>query len=252
MKAVRVISLALVLALLPAVAHAQSAAANYATAADVVGKAQRRVSTNPDKWAPLNKGDRVPQDSAVQTVANCAVLLSLPGGHVIRVGENTTLEIKQAGQNNSYSFSLVAGRIWSYVNKSSKPAKYEVETASVILGVSGTLFSVARDKDTEEMDASVDEGQVRLRRGQTVKTLDHGFQLRVLNRRLLAATPRAHTVATKAMWKSVGTAETWSRAGGQLRLSREVDERARAVVQERKKERAGGGRAGRGRGRGRG
>jgi hypothetical protein len=83
-----------------------------------------------------------------------------------------------------------------------------------------------------------------------VKTLDHGFQLRVLNRHLGPAVVRAHTVATREMWKSVGTAESWHKRGGQLRLNHQVDEHARAVALERKKERAAA--AGRGRGRGRG
>ncbi len=247
MRALRLALIVLAVTAVPAPARPQSTG-NYATAADVVGKVQRRIARNPDKWGPLNKGDRVGADSAVQTAANAAVLLSLPGGHVIRVGENTTLEIKQAGQNNSYSFSLLAGRIWSYVNRSSKPARYEVETASVILGVSGTLFSVAHDVDTDELDASVEDGQVHLRRGAIVKTLDRGFQLRVLNRHLARAAAHEHTIATREMWRTIGTAEAWSRPGGELRLNRQVDERARAVVQERKHERAGG----RGRGRGRG
>jgi hypothetical protein len=218
-----------------------------ATAADVTGKAQRRVARNPDRWVPLVKGDLVAPESAVQTETDSAVLLSLPGQHVIRIGENTTLEIKELGKNSAYSFALLKGRIWSYVDKATKPAKYEVETASVILGVSGTLFSVARDDQTDELDASVQEGQVRLRRGAVQKTLEHGFQLRVMNRRLSVAVARKHTLATQAMWKTVGAAEAWHKRGGALRLNRQVDERARAVVQERKRERAP---AGRGRGRG--
>lgn len=248
MRAQRLAFVVLLLAIAPAPARPQTPPA-YATAADVIGKAQRRVSTNPEKWTALNKGDRVAADSAVQTGANAAVLLSLPGEHVIRVGENTTLEIKAAGQANAYSFALVKGRIWSYVNKANKPAKYEVETASVILGVSGTLFTVARDADTNEMDASVEEGQVNLHKGKIQKPLDHGFQLRVLNGVLARATPHPHTPATQKMWKTVGSAEAWSRPGGALRLNRQVDEGARAVAQERSHERAAGGR-GRGRGRG--
>jgi hypothetical protein len=223
--------------------------AYYATAADVIGKAQRRVSTNPEKWAPLNKGDRVAADSAVQTAANSAVLLSLPGQHVVRIGENTTLEVKQAGQNNAYSFSLLKGRIWSYVNGATKPAKYEVESASVTLGVSGTLFSVAHDETTDELDASVQEGQVRMHRGAVQQTLNHGFQMRVLQRRLAMAKPLEFTPATREMWKTVGTSEAWAKPGGQLRLNPQVETRARAVVQERKQQRAA---AARGRGRGRG
>ena len=242
----------LVIAVAPVPARVESPTEG-ATAADVTGNALRRIARNPDRWAPLGKGDLVPADSAVQTGANSAVLLSLPGQHVIRIGESTTLEIKEAGRNRSYSFALLKGRIWSYVNKAAKPAKYEVETSSVILGVSGTLFSVARDDQTDEVDASVEDGQVRMRRGPVQKILDHGFQLRVVNRRLVFATPRRQTTATQAMWKAVGTAETWSRPGGALRLNRQIDERARAVVQERKHEKAATGRGhgpahGRGRG----
>jgi hypothetical protein len=248
MRALRLALIGVLMAIVPSPALPQSPAPT-ATAADVIGKAQRRVSKTPEKWAPLNKGDHVAADSAVQTGANAAVLLSLPGQHVIRVGENTTLEIKTAGQNNAFSFSLVRGLIWSYVNKAGKPAKYEVETASVILGVSGTLFTVAHDAETNETDASVADGQVNLRKGQIQKPLDHGFQLRVLNGALARATPQAQTPATRQMWKTVGTAEAWNRPGGALHLNRQVDEGARAVVQERKRERAV---VGRGRARGRG
>jgi hypothetical protein len=229
--------------------------ADSAKVADVNGKAQRRTSRNPDQWVALKIGDLVAVDSAVQTDANSAVLLSLPGQHVIRIGESTTLELEQLGKNSAYSFSLLKGRIWSFVDKASKPAKYEVETASVILGVSGTLFSVSRDEESDEFESSVQEGKVRLRRGQVSKTLEPGFQLRVVNRRLGAAVPRKHTIATLAMWKSVGGAESWHKRGGALKLDRQVDERARAIVQERQRERAAAGRGrsgGRGTGRGRG
>jgi hypothetical protein len=224
--------------------------ANSATAADVTGNAQRRISATPEKWAPLKKGDKVAADSAVQTAANSAVLLSLPGQHVIRIGENTTLEVKQAGQGGAYSFSLLKGRIWSYVNAASKPAKYEVETASVTLGVSGTLFSVAHDATTDEVDASVQDGQVHLRRGTVQQTLNHGFQMRVLNRRLAMAKSIEFTPATRDMWKTVGTSEAWAKPGGQLRLNPQVETRARAVAQERKQQRAAAAARGRAHGRG--
>jgi hypothetical protein len=241
-----------IIGVIPAMGRAQSPQppANYATAADVIGTAQRRISASPEKWAPLKKGDKVAADSAVQTAVNSAVLLSLPGQHVIRIGENTTLEVKRAGQDSSYSFSLLKGRIWSYVNAASKPAKYEVETASVILGVSGTLFTVAHDGTTDELDASVQDGQVHLRRGAVQQTLNHGFQMRILNWRLGMAKPIEFTPATKAMWKTVGTSEAWARPGGQLRLNPQVETRTRAVVQERKQQRAAAAARGRARGRG--
>jgi FecR-like protein len=239
---------AVLMALMFQIGMRAQAPAGGATAADVVGRAERRIARNPDRWTPLKVGDVVAVDSAVQTAADSAVLLSLPGQHVMRVGENTTLELKELGENHSYFFSLLKGRIWSFVDKANKPTKYEIEAASVILGVSGTLFSVSRDETDNEVEASVDDGQVRLRRGRLEKTLGRGFQLRVLNSRLAAAAPRKQTKATLAMWKSVGTAESWSKPHGTLRLHKEVEARAREVREERRREKAGAGRAG-GRGR---
>jgi hypothetical protein len=231
------------MAALAATSMSGQALVDRAKAADVVGTAERRIGRNPDRWARLGVGDVVLSDSAVRTGADSAVLLSLPDQHVIRVGENTTLEIKELGKNRSYSFALLKGRIWSFVDKASKPTKYEVETASVILGVSGTVFSVARDEQDDELDASVEEGQVQLRRGRLQKTIDRGFQLRVQNNRLGVAVVRKQTKATLAMWKAVGSAESWSKPNGTRRLNREVEERARAIRQERQKEKAAAGRS---------
>jgi hypothetical protein len=225
-----------------------AAPTDRATAADVMGKAERRIGKNPDRWAPIKTGDLVAADSAVQTAEDSALLLSLPDGHVVRIGESTTLEIKAIGQNKSFSFGLVKGRIWSFVDKAKKPTKYEIETPSVILGVSGTVFSAARDEVENEMDVSVENGEVRLRRGWIEKVVGPGQQTRVLNGRLGFAFVRKQTKATQEMWKTVGSAESWMRPHGALRLNKQVEAGARALRQERQKERAG---AGRGAGRGR-
>ena len=215
-------------------------AAGQTKAADVRGSAERRTSTHPDQWAPLRAGDFVPATSAVRTGADAAVLLSLPDGHVVRMSENTTLEIARAGQDHAFSFSLIAGRIWSFVDKAMKPAKYEVETGSVILGVTGTLFSVARDQASDEVDASVQDGEVLARKMRIQKAIGKGLQLRVTGGRLAFAAPRAQTKATLAMWKAVGSSEKWAKPHGELRLNRELDERAREVRKEREAERRGG------------
>jgi len=219
-----------------------------ATAADVIGKAERRTAKNPDRWAPVQAGDLIAPDSAVQTAEDSALLLSLPDGHVVRIGESTTLEIKTIGQDKSFSFGLVKGRIWSFVDKAKKPTKYEIETPSVILGVSGTLFSAARDDLANETDVSVENGEVKLRRGWIEKSVGPGLQTRVLNGRLGLAVVRKQTPATQAMWKTVGSAESWAKPNGALRLNKQVEAGARALRQERQKDKAGAGRAG-GRGR---
>lgn len=232
----RLLLTTLLVAIVAASARAQSAD-GQARAADVRGTAERRVAASPEQWTRLAIGDVVPVSSAVRTGTDSAVLLSLPDQHVIRIGENATVEIKTIGQDHSFSFALLAGRIWSFVDKAVRPARYEVETGSVILGVSGTLFSVERDAATDELDASVRDGEVRLRRARLQKTLAKGLQIRVAGGRLGPATPRQQTKATLAMWKAVGSSEKWAKPHGELRLNKAIDESARGIRKERQAER---------------
>jgi hypothetical protein len=216
-------------------AHAQTPRAK---AADVRGRAEQRAGKRQeDRWSPIKGGDLLSADSTVRTAADSAVLLVLPDEHVVRIGENTVLDLKELGENNSFSFALLAGRIWSFVDKAKKPAKYEVETPSTILGVSGTLFSVAHDEGSDDTEVSVDEGQVRLRQGQTSKNVDAGSQLRVPRDRLEQTTPVMHTPATAAMWKAIRSEKWAAPGGGSPKLNQQAEEHARAVDQERKNER---------------
>jgi hypothetical protein len=208
-----------------------------AKAADVHGRVERKTASNPDdRWSPIKVGDLLGADAVVRTAADSAVLLVLQDAHVVRIGENAMLELKELGQNNSFSFTLLRGRIWSFVDKAKKPAKYEVETPSTILGVSGTLFSVAHDEANGETNVSVDDGEVRLRQGQTSKNLAAGLQMGVSRNGLDQAGPQKHTPATLAMWKTIRSRETWAKPNGALRLNQQVEERARAIQQERQKE----------------
>jgi hypothetical protein len=236
----RIRSCALAVVLLAVVivpAHAQTPS-DRAKAADVHGRVERRATSNPDdRWSPIRVGDLLGPDSAVRTAPDSAVLLLLSDAHVVRIGENTILELKELGQNGSFSFALLKGRMWSLVDKAKKPAKYEVETPSTILGVSGTLFSVGHDEGNDETNVSVDEGEVRLHQGPTSKSVAAGLQMGVLRDGLDESSPQKHTPATLAMWKSIRSRETWAKPQGALRLNNEVEERARAVQQERQKER---------------
>jgi len=232
-------------------ARAQTAPAQPATdrakVEQIVGTAQRRVVKNPEQWAKLSNGDLLAPDSAVQSGPDSAVLLTLADKHVVRVGESTTLELKVLGKDNAYSFSLVKGQIWSFVDKANKPAKYEVETPSTILGVSGTLFHVAHDPSDNESDVSVEEGEVHMRQGRVDKAVGDGNQIRVLPNRLRGALVRPHTKATAEMWKTLHSKESWQTPNRTFALHKDVDAGARAMHQERLKEK-GAGRGGRGRG----
>lgn len=237
MRIDRILLTVLIVAIEAANARMQ-APTGAARAADVIGQAERRIAVSPEQWTALKTGDSVTVASAVRTRADSAVLLSLPDQHVVRIGENTTLELRQLGDNHAFSFALLKGRIWSFVDKMMKPAKYEVETGSVILGVSGTVFSVSRDDLNDESDASVSDGQILMRKGRLTKSVQKGLQIRVLKGRLAFAQPRQQTRATLAMWKSVGSAESWAHHGGALHLSRDVEKRTREVQAERQHERA--------------
>ncbi|HLJ57228.1 MAG TPA: FecR domain-containing protein, partial [Chthonomonadaceae bacterium] len=111
---------------------------------DVYGPAQSRVGDKGD-WKNVNAGDILAVQTAVKTGDNAAVLLKLNGAHLFRVGEKTTVTLKELGVGKSFSFQVLAGNIWSIVRKVTQPAKYEVETPSVVAGVSGTIFAVSHD-----------------------------------------------------------------------------------------------------------
>jgi hypothetical protein len=93
------------------------------------------------------------------------VLLVFSDKHAFRIGQRAEVQLKELGQSSSYSFELLGGQIWSFVNKARKPAKYEVETPSTVLGVSGTLFSVDHNSQTNESEISVADGEVSARQG---------------------------------------------------------------------------------------
>jgi hypothetical protein len=223
----------------PAQAPAQAPApaeADRVTVADLYGGAEKRVSAAPEQWVALSAGDLLPPDSAVRTGEHAGMLLVLPGKHAIRVGENTKLELKEVGRNNSYYFQLIEGEIWSFVNKARRPAKYEVETASTILGVSGTLFSLSFDRSTSESDMSVEDGVVSLRQGAAAQTVTRGFATRVQLNQLARARVLKQDRAIQQMWRLFHLRETWTRPGAALKISRELEADVRALRREHERQ----------------
>ena len=126
---------------------------------EVYGTAQKRAGPTGD-FKNINNGDILTPQTTVKTGDNAAVLLQLPGGHIFRVGEKTTVELRELGVGKSFSFNVLAGAVWSAVRKVNQPTKYEIETPSAVAGVSGTLFSVFHDVDSGETTVSTNNGQV--------------------------------------------------------------------------------------------
>jgi hypothetical protein len=231
-RALRVLNLVLLLPL-PALAQAPAAPpADRATVADAYGDAQKRVSDAPERWVAVAVGDLLPPNSAVKTAGRAGMLLVLPDKHAIRVGENTRLELKEVGENRSYYFQLIEGEIWSFVNRALRPAKYEVETPSTILGVSGTLFGISFNKGTGESEMSVAAGVVSARQGAVTRAVTRGLALRVRPDQMQHAFAVRQDKSTEQMWKVFVSRETWMRPTAAPKIAKEIEADMRALRRE--------------------
>jgi hypothetical protein len=200
---------------------------------DAHGTVERRGAGADSQWQSVNVGDMLAPGSAIRTGESSAVLLLLPDKHALRIGESTSVELKELGANRSFSFAVLKGRIWSFVNKAKKPAKYEVETPSMVLGVSGTLFSVAHDEQDGASDISVDDGEVRIRRGNTTERLQKGWQIRLLRDQVEAMRPQRHDNPTRDMWRNMRDREGWTRPAANPRLNPQTEQRVRELNRQR-------------------
>ena len=198
---------------------------------DAYGDVQQRTD-GVAAWKPVNVGDLLSPATSVRTGKDAAVLLLLADRHVVRVGAETTLRLSELGRNRSFSFELVQGRFWSFVNNALKPTKYEVETPSAVVGVSGTVFSVFYQPRSQVTLVSTAKGIVTVRQGQRAVKVMPGFGTRVPRnlRGPLRATPQDQP--TQRMWHLLRSQELWLQGArsqkleaspdGRLRLNRQV------------------------------
>lgn len=228
MKPVYAIVLVLLCAL-PAASLQTPAAINRAKVADFYGTAEKRVGKTPERWVSVVMGDLLPPDSAVRTSAHAAILLQMPDKHSIRLGENTFLELKEVGQSRSYSFQLITGEIWSFVNKALKPAKYEVETPSTVLGVTGTVFNIAYDREKNVSRVSVNEGTVSLRQGAVTQSVAKGFETRIRPNQLQRARVLEQGPATQKVWKTLLAHENFTKPDATPKLNKDLEKTLAAL-----------------------
>ena len=185
---------------------------------DVYGPAtQRKGDKGPEK--KLNNGDLLTTLTTIKTGDSAAVLLLLAGNHVFRIGEKTTVVLSELGKDKSYSFKVLAGNIWSFVRKVNKPTKYEVETPSAVAGVSGTVFAVFHDSDSQETTVSTNNGQVDVRQGadSTPVPVTQGKMLRMSKGSRSGGLPKPEDQppAHRRMWFMMRNQEGWMpRQGG--------------------------------------
>ncbi|MBI3912085.1 MAG: FecR domain-containing protein [Armatimonadetes bacterium] len=193
---------------------------------DAFGTVRKRIGDERAKWENINVGDLLPPMTTVKTEARSAVLLLLPDRHVFRIGAKTTVVLREVGKDRSFSFNVLSGQVWSFVQGAAKPAKYEVETPSAVVGVSGTLFSVFYDEENDETLVSADEGEVMVRQGQRTLRCPKGFCARLRRNQIQQALALAHDQRVRQIWGLVRRHEGWMKArDGALRLNRRIEER---------------------------
>lgn len=223
MKIISVVIASLLVSLLCDTGHPARAASDRAKVLDVYGVAQKRVGSWRAPLRRLNSGDLLTPGSYIKTGSNAAVLLQLTGRHVLRVGNRTTVELRRVGAGRVYSFKVFAGQVWSKVQSAAKPARYEIETPSAVVGVSGTLFSVFYDRATTRTTVSTDEGVVRVRQGAYSGRVAKGFVARLRRGRVEGLNTMQPTSDVAQVWTLLRRQESWMKSGGRLRLDRRLE-----------------------------
>ena len=104
-------------------------------------------------WKKLKKNRKVKAGQYVRTGAGSRAELKFPDGSVIRIGEESTLEVQEAGfdgksKSVNVKANLLGGKAWSKVSKlAGDDARFEVQSDNAVAGVRGTIFRLNVDKD---------------------------------------------------------------------------------------------------------
>jgi hypothetical protein len=128
---------------------------------DAFGTVEKKLPGS-SSFRPLSIGDRLPAASVLRTGKDAALLVELPDHHVLRVGAGSTVILNQLGQDKQFALKVISGQVWALVKKANHPSKFTVETVSGVAGVTGTLFAVGLDEETQEMVVSTEEGSVEV------------------------------------------------------------------------------------------
>jgi len=196
-----------------------SALINAARVGDTLGKVEMKVSGRAP-YVPFAADDMLSPQTTIRTGEGAAALLILPGGHLLRIGERSVVQLAQLGENNSYSIKVLSGVVWSRVRKlaASKPIQYEVTTPSAICKASDALFSVGYQLESDLSTVAVTEGtaSVSLVSGGWNGTIKAGQYIPVLRRpqpniRLRSPEVTAQDESQKAIWR-VLRQENWTRS----------------------------------------
>lgn len=110
-----------------------------------VGSAWEKV----DEDTPLSEGDKIQTKKGAS-----AEITFIEDGHILKLEENTCLEIKDFKENkNTTTLWLSIGKVLSYVEKSLSPSSLVIKTPTAVLGVRSTEFAVEATEEGTEIAA---------------------------------------------------------------------------------------------------
>jgi hypothetical protein len=200
---------------------------------DAYGSVQRSTG---GRWTSVSIGDILKPMTQLKTGSTGAALLQLSGGHVVRIGSSTQLELKQVGTGGRFSLNVTAGQIWSHVLKSAKPVKFEVETPSAVVGVTGTIFHVEYDPSLQETTVSTEEGSVLVHdmgpaRHRTSVSMGYMCRMRLPDAARAAVDPAGidpemqavrQPEAMREMWRQLRRREVWIETRRRMQLDHKL------------------------------
>ena len=99
-------------------------------------------------FQPVKLGAELPANATVKTGTSARLELGLPDGSVMRMSGNSqmklaALDYQQESKSRDYKFRLDLGKIWAKARDiSERGSKFEVETATAVTGVRGTVFRI--------------------------------------------------------------------------------------------------------------
>jgi hypothetical protein len=110
---------------------------------------------------PLAEGAVLHEGDVVETGAGGRVEISLATGTVLRVGESSRVELREAAPSGgAFRARLALGNLWAKVHKLLAGERFEVETENAVAGVRGTEFRVEAGGAGKEDLVRVYEGAV--------------------------------------------------------------------------------------------
>src|SRR5437764_13522622 len=129
--------------------------------------------------APIVTGAVLQPGDTVETQAGGRAEIALPGGSLLRIGENTRLTLSPIPARSEFSARLLFGNLWARVHKLASGETFRVETENGVAGVRGTEFRVEVAQEQPDL-VRVYEGtvQVEARDGRWSHALEAGTGLR--------------------------------------------------------------------------